>query len=249
MIFNQSGGTSLNFKVVKNPQPANPSENTIWVNTDQKITSWIFSATELQSPSEGSVWFKTGTSSPVAFNALKKNGIQVYPLSAKQYISGAWVDKTAKSYQGGAWLDWITSVYLFSEEKGKLVDLSTRADSGSAVTIGSDSISFTGTSGKACLTTNQNEFEKVGTFYVDATISYVGTDSEWAGSLVVKNDEQISLDGGGANPTNPSLAVARAKLSANNTRTKYSLSVPEGSYYIGVSGNIAGTIHNMWYEK
>ena len=56
---------------------------------------------------EGMVSIFTGTSSPAEFNALKKNGITVYPISAKQYVSGAWVEKTAKSYQNGAWVDWI----------------------------------------------------------------------------------------------------------------------------------------------
>ena len=54
----------------------------------------------------GQVWISTGTSSLVAFNAVKKNGIEVYPISAKQYIGGAWVDVEAKSYQDGVWVDW-----------------------------------------------------------------------------------------------------------------------------------------------
>ena len=61
--------------------------------------------------SEGMVWISTGTSSPTAFNALEKNGITVYPISAKQYVSGAWVDKTAKTYQNSEWVDWITYYY------------------------------------------------------------------------------------------------------------------------------------------
>ena len=60
---------------------------------------------------DGMVWISTGVQSSNEFNALKKNGIQVYPISAKQYVSGAWVDKTAKSYQHGEWVDW--SVYIF----------------------------------------------------------------------------------------------------------------------------------------
>ena len=60
---------------------------------------------------ENVVWVQIGTSSPVAFNALKKNGIQVYPISAKQYVSGEWVNKDAKSYQSGAWVDWVTNLY------------------------------------------------------------------------------------------------------------------------------------------
>ena len=106
-----SNGAALNFKVVGNPQPASPSENTIWVNTDTPITGYEFSATEPVEPIEGMVWISTGTSSPVEFNALKKNGIQVYPISVKQYVGGAWVDKEAKTYQNGAWAGWRYVIY------------------------------------------------------------------------------------------------------------------------------------------
>lgn len=97
------GSNPLNFKVVGNPQPENPKENTIWVNTDVPITGWIFSATEPEAPVEGMVWFTTGTASTAEFNALKKNGLMVYPVSAKQYISGAWVVKDAQIYKAGQW--------------------------------------------------------------------------------------------------------------------------------------------------
>lgn len=117
MIFNVSGGggTALNFRVVGNPQPANPTENCIWVDTDTPINSWIFSATQPSPAEPGMVWISTGTSSTVEFNALKKNGIQVYPISAKQYVSGAWVDKTAKIYQSGKWVEW--NFYLCKDGK------------------------------------------------------------------------------------------------------------------------------------
>ena len=104
------GGAGLNFKVVGNPQPASPSENTIWVDTDEEITGWCFSATEPETPAEGMVWISTGVSSTVEFNALKKNGITVYPSSAKQYVDGAWVNKTAKSYQNAQWVDWLVRI-------------------------------------------------------------------------------------------------------------------------------------------
>ena len=98
------GGGGLNFQVVCNPQPNNPKANTILINTDT-ITGWVFSATE-PTGIPGLVWITTGTSSTAVFNALKKNNITVYPISAKQYISGAWVDKTAKIWQNGEWVDW-----------------------------------------------------------------------------------------------------------------------------------------------
>ena len=100
------GSGGLNFKVVGNPQPANPKENTIWLNTDVKITGCYFQAEQPDEMADGEVWISTGTGSHVAFNALKKDTIMVYPLKAKQYVSGAWVDVTAKIYQGGEWADW-----------------------------------------------------------------------------------------------------------------------------------------------
>ena len=108
-------GTSLNFSIVGGTsQPVNPKENTIWVNTDTRISGWVFSASDPESPTEGMVWILTGISSTVKFNALKKNGIQVYPISAKQYINGVWVNKTAMSYQGGKWVNWLkTENFLY----------------------------------------------------------------------------------------------------------------------------------------
>jgi hypothetical protein len=107
---NAGGGAGLNFKIAGNPKPGNPAENTIWVDTETPITSWIFSEEKPSPAEDGMVWFNIGTSSAVAFNALKKNGIMVYPISAKQYVNGAWVDVEAKSYQNGVWEAWATIV-------------------------------------------------------------------------------------------------------------------------------------------
>lgn len=106
------GGTSLNFKVVGNPQPPNPKANTIWVNTNTEITGWIFSATQ-PAGQTGLLWIKTDAFSSAPFNALKKNTLTVYPLSARQYNSGTWEKVTAKSYQGGAWVGWIPENALY----------------------------------------------------------------------------------------------------------------------------------------
>lgn len=101
----EGGGAGLNFKVVGGTTaPGSPTENTIWVNTSVAIPSWAFSATEPGSPVAGMVWISTGTSSSAEFNALKKNAIQVYPASAKQYVGGAWSNVEAWLYQNGEWV-------------------------------------------------------------------------------------------------------------------------------------------------
>lgn len=106
-----AGGAALNFKVVGSPQPASPKENTIWVDTDAKITGWIFSASRPENPAEGMVWFNTGSFGTASFNALKRNGIQVYPQGARQYLEGAWVVKPAQIYQSGAWANWMICAF------------------------------------------------------------------------------------------------------------------------------------------
>lgn len=116
------GGANLNFKVVGGTtQPTSPKENTIWVNTDTKISEWVFSATQPSYPYEGMVWFGTGTSSGAEFNALKKNQIHVYPIYAKQYVSGSWVNKTAKTYKSGTWNEWSKTLLPASDILSRLV--------------------------------------------------------------------------------------------------------------------------------
>ena len=110
MIINMNGGgVAFNFKVVGNPKPSNPKENTIWVDTYTPIKGWAFSKSEPEKV-DGFVWITVGDSSTASFNALKKNTIMVYPLSAKQCVGGEWVSVTAQSYQDG-WVDWIMYLY------------------------------------------------------------------------------------------------------------------------------------------
>lgn len=105
-IGNGAGGTELNFRIVNGTSaPASPRENTIWVNTDQDITDFVFGYAEPEKV-DGRLWIQTGLTSAVAFNALKKNQIQVATTAAKICSDGSWASVVAKTYQGGAWKDW-----------------------------------------------------------------------------------------------------------------------------------------------
>lgn len=112
------GGGGLNFRVLGGTSaPPSPKENDIWVNTDVKISSYVISATQPTTHDSGLVWIPTGTSSTVHFNALKKNAIEVYPQSVKQYIGSEWVQIDAYMYRGGKWVQFseiITTLYLYT---------------------------------------------------------------------------------------------------------------------------------------
>lgn len=144
------GGAALNFKVVPNPQPSVAKENTIWVDTD-RINNYYFSATQPEGMVDYDVWFPVGTSSPVEFNALKKNGIQVYPMAAKQYVSGVCRDVVAKIYQGWEWVDWAT--YLFKAGEGAKIEFVSNSESNAAINITNDYIELTTSGGRAIINT------------------------------------------------------------------------------------------------
>lgn len=110
---NLGGGSvaGLNFKIVavesENMLPSYPNENTIAIFSETEINGYSFGITEPESPEEGMLWILTGCTSPVAFNALKKDTIMVYPSSAKQYVTGIWMPVQAMTYQKGEWINWI----------------------------------------------------------------------------------------------------------------------------------------------
>lgn len=150
MIYNMTGGGGggLNFKVVGGTvQPTSPSENMIWVNTSVAITSWVFSTSAPTSPAAGMVWFLTGSISSVAFNAVKKNGIWVYPAGCQQYVNGAWVTKTAKTYQSGAWKDWVFWLYKDGVKEVEFTDNALNTIGTTSLTWGDTSATFAGTGG------------------------------------------------------------------------------------------------------
>lgn len=194
MIHNMiGGGAALNFKIANNPQPETARENTIWIDTDD-ITSWNFSATQPETPEDGMVWIFTGATSTAPFNALKKNGITVYPIYAKKYSGGAWVDVDAKTYQNGAWVNWWGGeLYTNGDEwehiTGGFATMGRGLESGATatkeltITRGDGSITFKQTASAACgiaYFPNKIDLRGFKTLKCDATMS----NTTWSGLCI-----------------------------------------------------------------
>lgn len=102
------GGASLNFSVVGGIVPPNNlKENTIWVKTEVPFSNWTLSFEKPSNPENGMVWIAISTSGRNVFNALKKNGIAISPMSAKQYVNGSWQAREAQIYIDGEWRDFV----------------------------------------------------------------------------------------------------------------------------------------------
>ena len=349
MIYVLGGGANLNFKVVGGTtEPASLKENTIWVNTDQKITSWHFGAEEpnvyeLQNEirtdngqvdprshlaphkltegniinfvvpytitdsmewlaivdtsdnsqrycirnadhtllttwekgakvsvkisndetsfdihkfrtayivsygsyyhEEGTVWFSTYTTSSLAFNALKKNNVTVYPNLTKQYVNGAWVNKTVKIYQNGALADLIPIGTIFDTNYGGIVDPISVAyqQANASVTISSQGITYayssTGNAQSGVISDELYDLTDFNTLVVEATISGVGA-SKYEGRMGVAKSKWV---------VDKFTFAAQKYFTANNTRTVYELDISAlgGEHYVGTAGGLNGVIHKI----
>lgn len=238
-ISNISTGVELDFDVVAYASEeallaAVPAENTIGVITTTDISGWAMG--DYPDPSwemsEGFLYINIKASSygssDLDFGLLKKgNEICIAPISAKQYVSGTYVDVTCKSYQNGAWADWWNGeIYTTDNEYENITGGWTDT------IIGWDSSyskngNIRHTQNKLDLTNYDSiEFDGLLTTTSNADYSYVGVWSE-LGTYHTQN------------------RVAKVNNSGYDGVTSLDISSLSGPYYVGVftfnGGSIYGT--------
>ena len=187
------GGDSSKLIIVGGAnRPANVSQNTIWIDTDVEITSYVLSATEPENPVDGMVWIIIGNSGVTKLTSpVGKEWVTIYPLSANQYVGGAWADVEAKSYQFGAWVNWHTYLYevgnVFKELTGGYTSFLDQG--GGYARVDADGMHFqtikTGSyyyPSSGLSTGNKIDFTKHKTITVKGTLTRNGTGSSfWVG--------------------------------------------------------------------
>ena len=191
---------------------------------------------------EGFVWISTGESSPGAFNALKKNSVLLNPTSAKQYIGGAWVDKTAKIYQGGVWEEWLPKNYLFKAGYGALVEFTVGNERYATLpTITKDSITFIGNGWNDqnfawCVTKKSIDFTNIETLYVEATMAS-GKELRFGTHNDGDSDGTSAIDG-------------YTVMNTANTKKVYAFNTSGivGNRWVKITGGGGGAITGIWYE-
>ena len=242
------GGAGLNFKVIAcasaEDLPDSARENTIAVITETAINGYIFSSTEPTAPAEGMVWFLTGTGSRVAFSASKKNPVMVYPLSAKQYVGGAWVNLSAMSYQNGQWVDWVQPFYLFQSGTGEVVPISISKDTNQKCTQTAEKLTFsysaTSYIGLAVCTEEAYDLTPYSTLCLEHAITNYGTCRFAVWTQFVEHDTALA---------EYRIAEKNVTVSEERIVEKLDISSISGEYYLGFSGGkLAGDVYNFWLE-
>ena len=230
--------SSLNFSVVGGTTtPSNPVENTIWVKTDTEVTSWALSPVQPQSPSNGAVWIKTGSSGEHSFNALKKNEIKVYPQGAKQYVASKWVDIEYLCYQNGKWIEGVSTAFVFQNgafAKGSLDYYTSTSDQLSEVYIENGIISLYAYGDRVVFfwTTEKYDLSNYSKLiFVVKSMEYTGNAGE------VDFDVSSTEEGGDA------AAITSTPIKNSTTPSEHVVDISslDGSYYIRVGIEMAGT--------
>jgi hypothetical protein len=227
----------------------NPNENTIWVNTDS-INNYYFSATQPENMIDYDVWFHIDTSSTIEFNALKENGIQVYPISAKQYVSGVWVDVGAKSYQNGEWVDWWLGIYIYNSGDqcttytGGWERKSYDSNSGVSITFNDSNIVVNSTKAVACVlgckSFDKTLLTKYNTMYIEYTLA---KNLYLDGAFGIVSTYSINdFDDNG-------ICLARKSINKAGTYTEYvDISNVTSGYPFAYSYGSKLTITKIWFE-
>jgi hypothetical protein len=246
MIFNMTGGASLNFKVVPGlTQPGTAAENTIWVKTET-IGAWYFAPTQPEGMQPTDVWFLTGTNSDLKFNALKKNEILIRPIESKQMTDGGLVSVEVSIYQNGAWTELDTKKYVFKSGKGALENISkaTAADR-YYVTIGTERIEGHGYDNSSAADyvsfyTARKDLTGYNTLYFDVQVTEAWSGEEPRFGVA---SSTIPATGSGA-----SKFTAYAVVKKGNRQTiSVDISNKDGGY-IGAWGVGNFYVYNIWYK-
>ena len=118
------GGVGVGFSIVESTtRPANPAVNTVWVNTDKKVSGYVLSASEPETPEEGMLWVGLSDSGPVKIASTVGKAWLVFFVSGVQiYNNGAWASVDACIYRDGEWEQFsyvITDLYLYDNGEAK----------------------------------------------------------------------------------------------------------------------------------
>lgn len=250
-------GSDLNLKIVNGTSaPSSPAENTIWVNTDAEIPSWVISPVQPENSTEGQVWIEILDPGVAAINVLEKNGMWLPLNRVLQYDGSTWVGKDAKVYKGGAWQDLNFRNYIYKSGDASSSLISTTNHT-AKLEYRNTYLSVYGATYIGFVTANKVTVKAGQTLCLDIVVatkpSYEGFSLSLASEITWAYVVGTHADGAYAAEHMKSL------ISADDVGTRMTFRLPitiNGDYYIG-GGTYYNTapavdaglnIYNLWIE-
>lgn len=157
----------------------------------------------------------------------------MYPIFAKQYVDGAWIEKTAQSWQSGMWVKWVYSILnttidntggwkWYSSGSGPSVE---RQSDGSYKII--RPISAYGP-GFLYMTNNSFDLTHLNTIEFEI-LETSGTDAHYVGIMSPHN-------------TSPEYATARIEVTPSVDKYRLDIRSYSGEYCLAINVSAGGTL-------
>lgn len=238
MIFNLSAGSSgLDLEVVGGTtQPAQPAENTVWLNTSVEIGEVYLQGNQPANPTAGDVWINTSTKG-TTLEVMQSPYLEIEIGTVKQYNDAAWSEPDVQVYKAG---EWHTSVlYLYSAgawseygifEAGKLVTVTETSYSGlECVKV---QLTDSGTNGYARIA-SPIDVTKYNTLSVKAKTTSTSTGSDTTNQYAkVVGLNSTNTPTGSGYPTTTLAAYVKVTQGAETTVYTTDISSLSGNYYL-----------------
>ena len=203
---------------------------------------------------EGKAWFRVDTSAELSFNALRKNGIQIYPVAAAQFVNGEWVEKQAQLYQNGEWFEldsWNGDIFNAGEQYADITGGWVKGEGNASATINDSGITLTTSSNSAnrihVETAKAVDLTDFTTLYAKVNVSSISL-----GSGVT--DARVRLGyaaSSGANLANSSTKVEKQVTAKGEITLQLDISAAKGAFHIVLGGgfySITVKPEHIWME-
>lgn len=108
MVFNMAGGGGgggIKLKVAGGiTEPSSPTENTIWIKTDETVTKYVLSPSQPKQPTSGLVWLRTSDEG-TELSVGNHGEFLLHIWYASIYANSAWTTCDAELYVDGSWTE------------------------------------------------------------------------------------------------------------------------------------------------
>lgn len=252
MMMRRGGGGSTALTIASGTaQPSSPKANTLWINTSTTLGK---SAIQSSAPStingvavaNGDVWIKSATGA----NVLAVHKGIAYALDSAYVYNSGWVAAVAKYYDGSSWT-FLGTILLNKNDTYAYLSggWNAYAQANATMALGADGYVANNTATPYYCSGIQtvNSLDLTDALTIKALVYITG---------YYNNTYPLRFGAGGtqmtaANTESNIYSVLLSRVAVDSQYAELSVDVSSlvGSYKIGISGSMRGTIQKVWVTR